>query len=129
MGAVMSQSNVDIARRGFEAVMRGDLDAIGELLDPDVKWHGGDPSANGACHNRVQALEFMRRARSRNPMGELVDVIDAGEQVVVVIRPASGAELTANLTTFRDGKVIEMVSYETPEDALTAAGVPTARRR
>jgi hypothetical protein len=59
-------------------------------------------------------------------MGELVDVIDAGEQVIVVIRPASGAELTANLTTFRDGKVIEMVSYETPEDALTAAGVSSS---
>jgi ketosteroid isomerase-like protein len=106
--------------------MRGDLDAIWELLDPDVKWHGGDPSAEGACRNREQALEFMRRARSRNPMGELVDVIDAGEQVIVVIRPASGAELTANLTTFRDGKVIEMVSYETPEDALTAAGVSSS---
>jgi ketosteroid isomerase-like protein len=116
---------VDIARRGFEAVMRDDLDAIGELLDPNVKWHGGDPSANGACRNRAQALEFMRRARSRNPMGELVDVIDAGDRVVVIIRPASGDDLTANLTTFCDGKVIEMVSYETPGDALTAAGVST----
>ena len=106
--------------------MRGDLDTIGELLDPDVKWHGGDASAEGACRNREQALQFMRRARSRNPMGELVDVIDAGEQVVVVMRPASQAKLTANLTTFRDGKVIEMVSYETPEDALTAAGISTA---
>jgi ketosteroid isomerase-like protein len=121
----MSQSNVDIARRGFEAVMRGDLDAIGELLDPEVKWHGGDPSATGACHNREQALAFMRRARSRNPTGELVDVIDAGDRVVVVIRPHEQAELRANLTTFRDGKVIEMVAFETPEDALTATGLPT----
>jgi ketosteroid isomerase-like protein len=119
----MSQSNVEIARRGFEAVMYGDLDAIGDLLDPEVKWHGGDPSAEGACHNRKEALEFMRRARRRSPMGELVDVIDAGSRVVVVIRPSRGAELRANLTTFRDGKVIEMVAYETPKDALAAAGV------
>lgn len=105
--------------------MRGDLDAIGELLDPYVKWHGGDSSAEGACRNREEALAFMRRALSRNPMGELVDVIDAGERVVVVIRPHEQAELRANLTTFRDGKVIEMVAYETPEDALAAAGVPT----
>ena len=102
--------------------MRGDLDAIGELLDPEVKWHGGDPSAEGACRNRDEALAFMRRARSRNPMGELVDVIDAGDRVVVVIRPHEQAKLRANLTTFRDGKVIEMVAFETPEDALTAAG-------
>lgn len=117
----MSQSNVEIARRGFEAVMRGDLDTIADLLDPEVKWHGGDPSAEGACHNREQALAFMRRARSRNPMGELVDVIDAGDRVIVVIRPHEQAELRANLTTFRDGKVIEMIAYETPEDALNAA--------
>jgi ketosteroid isomerase-like protein len=123
----MSQPNVEIARRGFEAVMRGDLDVIGELLDPEVKWHGGDPSAEGACGNREEALAFMRRARSRNPLGELVDVIDAGDRVVVVIRPAHGAKLRANLTTFRDGKVIEMVAYANPEDALTAAGLPTAR--
>lgn len=123
----MSPSNVEIARCGFEAVMRGDFDAIGELLDPQVKWHGGDPSAEGACGNREEALAFMRRARSRNPIGELVDVIDAGDRVVVVIRPARSAELRANLTTFRDGKVIEMVAYATPEDALAAAGAPTAR--
>jgi len=121
----MSQSNVDIARRGFEAVTRGDFDAIGELLDPEVKWHGGNPSARGACHNRDEALAFMRRARSRNPMGELVDVIDAGDRVVVVIRPHERVELQANLTTFRDGRVVEMVAYATPEDALAAAGVPT----
>jgi ketosteroid isomerase-like protein len=110
----MPQSNVEVARRGFEAVMCGDLDAIGELLDPEVKWHGGDSSAEGACRNREEALAFMRRARSRNPMGELVDVIDAGDRVVVVIRPARGAELRANLTTFRDGKVIEIVATRPP---------------
>jgi len=121
----MSQSNVEIARRGFEAVMRGDLDVIAELLDPEVKWHGGDPSAEGACGNREEALAFMRRVRSRNPTGELVDVIDAGERVVVVIRPARSAELRANVTTFRDRKVIEIVAYPTPEDALAAVGVPS----
>lgn len=31
--------------------------------------------------------------------------------------------LSANLTTFRDGRAIEMVHYPNPEDALTAAGV------
>jgi hypothetical protein len=31
--------------------------------------------------------------------------------------------LRANLTTFRDGKAVEMVHYVNPEDALAAAGV------
>lgn len=122
----MPESNEAIARHGFEAVMRGDLDAVADLLDSDVKWHGGDPSAKSACHNREQALAFMQRARSRNPMGELVEVIGAGERVVVVIRPARDAQLRANLTTFRNGKVVEMVAYASPEDALAAAGLPIA---
>jgi ketosteroid isomerase-like protein len=123
----MTETNVELARRGYEAALRGDLDAIREFLDPDVKWHGGDPAAAGACHNREQALEFMRQARSSRRVGELVDVIDAGDKVVVIMRPPSEdgeqAPLSANLTTFRDGKAIEMVHYPNPDDALAAAGV------
>jgi ketosteroid isomerase-like protein len=123
----MTESNAEIARRGFQAALSGDVDAIREFLDPDVQWHAGDPSAPGACTNREQALEFMRRARSRRRLGELVDVLDAGDKVVVIMRPPSEngepTALSANLTTFRNGKAIEMVHYPNPEDALAAAGL------
>lgn len=124
----MTDTNVALARSGFAAVVAGDFDAIGALLDSDVKWHGGDPSALGSCQNRLQALEFMRRARSDGRMGELIDVVGAGDKVVVIMRPRTEpgdepAPLVANLTTFRGGKVVEMVHYPNPEDALAAAGV------
>jgi ketosteroid isomerase-like protein len=123
----MAETNVELARRGYEAAVRGDLDALREFLDPQVKWHGGDPSAPSACHNRDQALEVIRRASSRQGLGELVDVLDAGEKVVVIMRPPSEdgrqAALIANLTTFRDGKAIEMVHHRSAEDALAAAGI------
>jgi ketosteroid isomerase-like protein len=123
----MTESNAETARRGFQAALSGDVDALREFLDPDVKWHGGDPSAPGACTNREQALEFMRRARGRRRLGELIDVVDAGDKVVVIVRPPSEngepTALSANLTTFRNGKAIEMVHYPNPEDALAAAGV------
>jgi ketosteroid isomerase-like protein len=84
-----------------------------EFLDPEV--------------NREQAMEFMHLARGRRGIGELVDVIDAGDRVVVSMRPKSEdgeqAALSANLTTFRDGKAVEMVHFPNPEDALAAAGV------
>lgn len=122
----MTSANVEIARRGYESILRGDLDAVADLLAEDVKWHGGDPNAEGACRNRREALAFIGRARS-TVMGELVDVLDAGDRVVVVMRPrlpdGSPGPLRANVTTFRDGKVVEMVAHETPDAAKAAAGL------
>jgi ketosteroid isomerase-like protein len=123
----VAETNVDRARRGYEAALRGDLDALRELLDPDVTWHGGDPSASGACHNRDEALAVMRRAFGSSRLGELVDVRGAGDRVVVIMRSPSEdgepAVLSANLTTFCDGRVVEMVHHPRPQDALAAAGL------
>ncbi|MGN6170141.1 MAG: nuclear transport factor 2 family protein [Solirubrobacteraceae bacterium] len=123
----MAESNVELVRRGYEAALRGDFDVIAGMLDPAVRWHGGDPNAEGACRNKGQALQFMRRAWLQRPLGELVDVVDAGDKVVLILRPppdGTGPPATAaNVTTFRDGKVVEMIHYPDPEDALVAAGV------
>jgi ketosteroid isomerase-like protein len=121
----LTESNVELTRRGYEAVRRGDLDTVREFLDPDVKWYAGDAPGAFGCHNREQAIAFMGRA-NRGPIGELVDVIDAGDKVVAIMRRMADdgeTELVANLTTFRDGKVIEMVHYPNPDDARAAAGV------
>jgi ketosteroid isomerase-like protein len=122
----VNESNVEIVRRGYEAVLRGDLETLGEILDPDVKWHGGDPSSG--CQNRKQTLGWMRQnwLRRGAPPGEVVDVIDAGDKVVVIMQRIGDdgePELVANLTTFRDGKVVEMVHYPNPDDARAAAGL------
>jgi ketosteroid isomerase-like protein len=123
----MGESNAELARRGYEAVIRGDLDAVKEFLDPNVKWHGGDPTARGACRNRDQALEFIARAVEGSRVGELVEVKGAGAQVLVIMRPPTppGGQprLTANVTTFRDGRAVEIVHYPNPEDAAAAVAL------
>ena len=119
----MSEDLAALARRGYDAVRRGDFDTVREFLDPEVKWHGGNPAEG--CQNRSQALTWMRR-RDRGPIGELVDVIAAGDKVVVIMRRTDDEgqpELVANLTTFRNGKVVEMVHYDDPDDARRAAGL------
>jgi ketosteroid isomerase-like protein len=120
-------SNADIAREGFAAIARGDVDAISAFLDPDVKWHGGNP-ADG-CQNRGQALAWIRGrgTRGAGPLPALVDVVESGDRVVVIMQPHPNAEdpepaRTANLATFRDGKVVEMVHYEDAAAALAALG-------
>ena len=131
----MSEANVELARRGWEAATRGDLDLVASMLDPDVKWHGGEPDDESACHNRSQALRWMEIARAHRPLPELVDVRDAGDKVVLVLRPrpavpndaaakdATVPSLSANVSTFRGGKVVEMVHFDRAEDALRAVGL------
>lgn len=123
----MSQSNAEIARQGFAAIARGDLDAIVEFLDPAVKWHAGNPQ--DGCQNRGQALDWIRGRgeRGSGPLPELVQVVQAGDRVAVVMQaPASADEPEpqrfANLATFRDGRVVEMVHYDNADDALAALG-------
>jgi hypothetical protein len=41
----------------------------------------------------------------------------------VILRPEGGDRTVANLTTFREGKAIEMVHFPNPDDALAAAGL------
>ena len=125
----MQPSNCELARQGFAAAARGDFDVIAQLLDPDVKWHGGDPTAAGSCQNRRQALEWIRAAPARRggPLPELVDVVEAGpDRVVVILQPAGAPTPTANLTRFRDGKVVEMVHFDDPAAAFAAAGADPA---
>jgi ketosteroid isomerase-like protein len=102
----MAESNVEIARRGFVAVFSGDFDAVTEFLDPDVKWHGGDPDGEGACRNRDQALEVIRKAFDQGFAADLVSVIGAGDRVVVVgsVRPATGL-MARTLGSGRTGDV------------------------
>jgi ketosteroid isomerase-like protein len=56
--------NLELARRGYVALAAGNREAVADLLDPDVRWHGGDPDAPGACNGRDQALELIRAARA-----------------------------------------------------------------
>lgn len=123
----VGHANTHLVRRGWEAALGGDLDAISEHLDPQVTWHGGDPNSPGACHNRDDTLAFIRQAAQRRPVPELIDVRGAADKVVVILRrPASQdsqPQLFANLTVLRDGKVVEMVHYDDPDEALAAAGL------
>lgn len=121
----MGETNAQLARHAFEAALQGDLDVMAGLLDPDVTWHGGDPGGGGGCRNRGETLDFMRQALAHLDTVELVDVVGAGDRVAVIMRPRpAGADATtiANLATFRDGRIVEMVHYPDPEAARAAAG-------
>lgn len=126
----MTVSDVQLARRAWAAFARGDIAAASSVLDRDVRWEAvGDPDAEGACHNREEAVAFIRRSLAEGVSAELLDVHDAGDKLVAVIHahaPPEGElppEPHGELLRVRDGKVIEMVVYPTVDEALAAAGL------
>jgi uncharacterized protein len=130
----MTASDVALVRSAWDAFARGDIAAATRVLAPEVRWYAaGDADAEGACHNREQAIAFIRRSLAQGVTAELLDIHDVGERLVVVIHAhtppewESRPEPHGELLTLRDGKVTEMVVYPTVDEALTAAGLnPTS---
>ncbi len=129
----MAASDVELLRHAWQAFARGDLDGAREALDPAVRWYGAeDPDAESACHDRDDALAFIRRALADGVTAEPLEFRDAGDRVVVILQTRTPPEWGeqpephGELVTVRDGKVTEMVVYPTVDEALVAAGLMRA---
>ena len=136
----MSQENVEIVRRAYEAFNRGGIDAcISEgLWSPEVVWDvtpTGIPGL-GTYRGREEVKRFFEDDWfSTFPFEEwevkLEEVIDAGDRIIGMSRQhgrgaTSGvmAELElAQVSTLRDGLVVRIDNYVDRAKALEAAGL------
>jgi ketosteroid isomerase-like protein len=132
----MSEENVERVRRGYEAFARADLDAVLELLAPDVDWRPAIAPILGV--ETVRGREAVRRFFTHD-LFEGFDQFRAkplsfeglGDFVLVMVRyigrgESSGIEMDqkfATLYELRDGKTVTMRDYSTREEALEAAGL------
>ena len=132
----MSQENVDVVRRGYEAFNRGDLDAATEGFHPEIEWSG--PGVLPERREVYCGIEGVRRfwgtwqAEFEDFTVEVEEVIDAGDQVIVMAVVSgrgrgSGAHVRSpsfpHLWTFRDGQAVRMEMLRTRAEALEAAGL------
>jgi uncharacterized protein len=80
--------NEDLVRSGYEAFVRGDLDAVRGFLHPDVLWHvaGSGPLA-GVYKGHGELLEFFGRIAAITEGTitiEAGDILASDDQVVVL---------------------------------------------
>jgi uncharacterized protein len=132
----VSQENVEAFKRGLEAGNRGDVEALLEVLDPEVAWHSALHALLGG-----EATVYRGHEGVREMIGDLYeafdeihievsDVRDLGDRLVAIGRTrargeASGADVEtpiAFVTEFRDGKAISVRGYLDPDEAVEAAG-------
>lgn len=113
------------AREALAAGQDGDVAALEPLLAPEVEllwWEPGDWD----CHGREAVLATLRDRVQRGAGTARVDLIEAGDALVVARRgkvgegPEAGTR-PATLVTFREGKVVRMRQFRSREEALAAA--------
>ena len=131
----MSQENVEIIRRGYEAFAEGRV--AFEHLDPEIEWHGPRefPDLTGPYHGHDGVRRYMETLSEVFDDYRMVpeEFIDAGaNQVLVFSREGgsgkgSGAAVqthpTGHLWTIRDRMAVQMESYWERREALEAAGL------
>jgi ketosteroid isomerase-like protein len=131
----MSQENVEIARRFFDAWNADDFAAAWELCDPEVvidrsRSIGPDPRV---YRGRDEAEHMWRdwRATWKVWRSEISEYIDAGDHVVVFGRGFGrgrdgGVPVEANISqviTVQQGRIVRGCLFQTRAEALEAAGL------
>jgi ketosteroid isomerase-like protein len=123
--------NVEVVRATFEALSRGDLDALMTNFDPEIEVidEANQVGARGCEQYRswmvhyLDAWEYYREFPER--------LIPAGDLVVVCVRSegrgaGSGAtvvESHGEIHTLRDGLILRIRIYPTFAEAVGASGV------
>jgi ketosteroid isomerase-like protein len=130
----MSDENVELVRRAYEAVVRNDFDAANALLHPEIEFHTYAKSPAAGVYRGWDAVRRYNEdlfAAFETIRSELDEVVDSGERVVVLgtqrAVPKGGRQemsvQIAEVWTVRDGLLAERHSYSTRAEALGAAGL------
>jgi ketosteroid isomerase-like protein len=125
-------SDVEIVERVFSAWQRRDLDAMLELIAPDVIWQPASrPTGDTAFHGHAGVLDWARQfGREREPDVRVSEIREAPRGVVVLGtvlemshgRPVFGLAI-GWVCRLREGKVVQATGFTGWLEALRAAGL------
>jgi uncharacterized protein len=131
----MSEENVEVVRKSFAAMGRGDLDALFDLYDEDIKFEPltGTRVESGGYRGHQGVRQYFEEANEvwdevRPVAGEITTT---GDKVVVfghcsIRGKASEIETDspcAWVITVGDGRITRHRVFQTNDEALKAAGL------
>ena len=131
----MPQSNVDRLRGGYEALSRGDYEAVRGLLDPKILLRDRPEVPDARTYHGYEGMLLTLRDTSDSFEDfrlEPEHFFEHADKVVVILSMTgrgrtSGVpveERIAHMWTLRDGLAVELRAFTDPGDALEAAGLP-----
>ncbi len=131
----MSNENVALIRRAYDAYARGDLAAMLEVVDPDLEWTYLDPSLADpqpqVCHGRHELESALARQAGRGLRAHLEEAVGHGDRVMVVVRtPGVDAyrvrqadDRNYDVFTVRDGRIVALHACHDRQEALHLTGI------
>ena len=134
----MSQENVEIVRRGMEAFNENDFEGWFAITSTEIKLYPrpDEPGVLPVYEGWDGVMEYMVNWYSQwdDYEGEPVEFLDAGDQVLVVLRERGrmqqGLEIEQEFShsfTLRNGQLVEWRMYDSHEQALAAVGLSEPR--
>ncbi len=127
----MTEGNVAIVRRAYEAFKIGDVEGLKSLTTPDFVLKASS-ATDGAEHHGPQAMEEIFeaiRARWDDFRLEPLEFYDGGNRVLVLgtlVTKSSTeglASTVGQVWTLKDGKVTSLEAFLDSEDAIRASGL------
>jgi uncharacterized protein len=132
----MSQENVEVVRRSWQAFADGGLDALMGFFDREVSWRAieGAPDDVGETHGEDALRRYLQDWLDMFEDITVVptEVLDVGDSRVVGVQHVTGrARLSgvetelryAILYTLQDGRIVRGREYAERQQALQAAGL------
>ena len=129
----MSQENVEIVRRMWDAFLAADFQTALSFYAPDVEWDGTNLPDGQIGRGHEAILDHATRWVEAwdDWTVEVERVFEAGSDQVILFmreRGRSDSGLTmderhAELYTLRDGKIVRRQGFSDPNEALEVAGL------
>jgi ketosteroid isomerase-like protein len=125
----VSQENVDLYRKVFDAIGRGDWDAVGAMVDPDIVVRTDPGWPEQRVYGRHAYMAWMRDTmESMGPDFHIDEVVDLGDRVLArwcwsTVGQHSGiaGELRySEIVTYREGLAILIEHFHDHQQALEA---------
>jgi ketosteroid isomerase-like protein len=130
----MSQENLELVRRAYEAANRGEFESADLYFHPEIEFHTYAQSPEAGVYRGKEAVRRYNEGlfeQFESIRFEVEELVDAGDRVVVVSKqhavPKGGQQQmnvqVLEVWAIRDGLLAERRSYSTKDEALEAAGL------
>ena len=128
----MATAIMERIKVAFEAA---DLTAIGDLLDPDVRW-GASGEPVPSCQNRRQVLAWYQRGRNAGVRARVTELVAHGNKILVALKVVGnlaaeeqGGEVDRwQVLTVADGRIVEIRGFDERSAAASRARSPESDR-